>query len=91
MEDDQVGTAYIHRLHLIIPRLSSVDLDIAFTDDIQPGTFLLGQKDFEAFVVRFDLSKRSFENHRAARPDGEAQESLNFIFAGKIFRGALSC
>ena len=60
--NSQVGEARIHRLHLVIPRLSSLDLDIAFTDDVPPGTFLLGQRDFfESYQVRFDLSRRIFE------------------------------
>ena len=65
----QVGLAYIHNLHLILINFSSLDLDIAFTDQIPPGTFLLGQRHFfETYQVRFDLSKRIFEVLELPRP-----------------------
>jgi hypothetical protein len=59
--DSQIGRAYIHRLHLIIIDFSSLDIDIAFSDQVAPGTFLLGQRDFfENYEIVFDLSSRSF-------------------------------
>lgn len=59
--DSQIGRAYIHRLHLIIIDFSSLDIDVAFSDQVAPGTFLLGQRDFfENYEIVFDLSSRSF-------------------------------
>lgn len=59
--DSQIGRAYIHRFHLIIIDFSSLDIDVAFSDQVAPGTFLLGQRDFfENYDIVFSRSSRTF-------------------------------
>lgn len=73
--DTQIGRAYIHRLHLIVIDFSSLDIDVAFSDQVAPGTFLLGQRDFfESYEIVFDLSSRSFA---VKEPSTASRTSLN--------------
>ena len=60
--DKKQGTAYIHQLHLIIQNHSSIDIDVAFTDEVADGTLLLGQRDFfRRYEVHFYLLKGYFD------------------------------
>lgn len=73
--DSQVGRAYIHRLHLIILNFSSLDIDVAFSEQVAPGTFLLGQRDFfETYDITFNLSSRTFTIEETA---GAARHGAN--------------
>lgn len=54
--------AYLHRVSLAVKGLSSISLDIAFTDSMAVGTGLLGQQGFfEQFHINFQLDKKLFE------------------------------
>jgi len=54
--------AYLHRVDLVVRGLSSITLDVGFTDSMAAGTGLLGQRGFfEQFAINFDLSKKFFE------------------------------
>ena len=60
--DKQQGTAYIHRLHLILTNHSSIDIEIGFTDEVADGIFLIGQRDFfQKYEVHFYLRKGYFD------------------------------
>ena len=64
--DSQIGRAYIHRLQLMIIGFTSLDIDVAFSDQVAPGTLLLGQRHFfEAYQILFDLSIRTFTINEA--------------------------
>ncbi|PYT04368.1 MAG: hypothetical protein DMF60_15540 [Acidobacteria bacterium] len=66
--DSRIGRAYIHRLHLIIINFSSLDIDVAFSEQVTPGTFLLGQRDFfENHEITFVLSSGTFAIEETAR------------------------
>ncbi len=57
--------AYLHRVDLVVSGLSSIALDVAFTNSMAAGTGLLGQRGFfEQFRVNFDLSEKFFEISR---------------------------
>lgn len=54
--------AYIHRVDLVVRGLSSITLDVGFTNSMAVGTGLLGQRGFfEQFRIGFQLERRSFE------------------------------
>jgi len=54
--------AYLHRVDLLVRGLSSITLDVAFTNSMAAGTGLLGQRGFfEQFQINFELSQRFFE------------------------------
>jgi hypothetical protein len=55
-------SAYLHRVDLVVRGLSSITLEVGFTDSMAVGTGLLGQSGFfEQFEISFDLSQRFFE------------------------------
>jgi len=57
--------ASLHRVDLVVRGLSSITLDVAFTNSMAAGTGLLGQRGFfEQFRVNFDLSEKFFEIRR---------------------------
>ena len=54
--------AYLHRVDLVVKRLSAITLEGGFTDSMAVGTGLLGQRGFfEQFDINFQLDQRSFE------------------------------
>ena len=54
--------AYLHRVDLVVRGLSSIALDVAFTNSMAAGTGLLGQRGFfEEFRINFQLSRKFFE------------------------------
>lgn len=56
------AAAYLHRVSLTVRGLSSIDINVGFTDSMAVGTGLLGQQGFfEHFQIRFQLAKGSFE------------------------------
>lgn len=56
------ATAYLHRVSLTVRGLSSISLDVGFTDSMAAGTGLLGQQGFfEQFQVNFQLGNNVFE------------------------------
>ena len=59
-----VATAYLHRINLTVRGMSSISLDVGFTDSMAVGTGLLGQQGFfEQFRVSFELTVQVFEIH----------------------------
>jgi hypothetical protein len=55
----QIG--YIHRIHLVVKRLSGIDLNVIFADCPQVGTGVLGQEGFfQQYRIGFDLNKGVF-------------------------------
>ncbi|HWP55089.1 MAG TPA: aspartyl protease family protein [Pyrinomonadaceae bacterium] len=58
------ATAYLHRISLTVRGMSSISLDVGFTDSMAVGTGLLGQQGFfEQFRVGFELADQVFEIH----------------------------
>jgi len=56
------GIAYLHPVRLIVRTLSSINLEVGFTDSMAVGTGLLGQQGFfEQFQINFYLHKKFFE------------------------------
>jgi hypothetical protein len=56
--------AYLHRINLTVRGMSSISLDVGFTDSMAVGTGLLGQHGFfEQFRVGFELTTQVFEIH----------------------------
>jgi len=56
------GIAYTHRIDLVVRGLSSISLDVGFTNSMAVGTGLLGQQGFfEQFHVNFLLDEELFE------------------------------
>ena len=54
--------AYLHRVDLVVRGLSSITLDVGFTNSMAAGTGLLGQRGFfEQFQINFQLNQKSFE------------------------------
>ena len=54
--------AYLHRVDLVLRGLSSITLDVGFTNSMVVGTGLLGQRGFfEQFQINFQLDQKSFE------------------------------
>jgi hypothetical protein len=54
--------AYLHRVDLVVKGLSSITLDVGFTNSMIAGTGLLGQHGFfEQFQISFQLDQKSFE------------------------------
>jgi hypothetical protein len=54
--------AYLHRVNLEVRGLSSITLDVGFTNSMAAGTGLLGQRGFfEQFQIDFQLSQTFFE------------------------------
>jgi len=54
--------AYLHRVDLLVRGLSSITLDVAFTNSMAAGTGLLGQSGFfEQFQINFRLHHKCFE------------------------------
>ena len=54
--------AYLHRVDLVVRGLSSITLDVGFTNSMAVGTGLLGQRGFfEQFQINFQLNQKSFE------------------------------
>jgi hypothetical protein len=54
--------AYLHRVDLVVRGLSSITLDVGFTNSMAVGTGLLGQHGFfEQFQINFQLNHQSFE------------------------------
>ena len=54
--------AYLHRVDLVVRGLSSITLDVVFTDSMAVGTGLLGQRGFfEQFQISFQLEQKSFD------------------------------
>jgi hypothetical protein len=54
--------AYLHRVGLVVRGLSSITLDVGFTNSMAVGTGLLGQHGFfENFQINFQLNQKSFE------------------------------
>ena len=54
--------AYLHRVDLEVRGLSSITLDVGFTNSMAAGTGLLGQLGFfEQFQINFQLSQNFFE------------------------------
>ena len=54
--------AYLHRVDLVVRGLSSITLDVGFTNSMAVGTGLLGQRGFfEQFQINFELSQKLFE------------------------------
>jgi hypothetical protein len=53
---------YLHRVGLVVRGLSSITLDVGFTNSMAVGTGLLGQHGFfENFQINFQLNQKSFE------------------------------
>jgi hypothetical protein len=51
--------AYLHRVDLVVRGLSSITLDVGFTNSLAVGTGLLGQRGFfEQFQINFQLNQR---------------------------------
>lgn len=66
-----VQKGYIHRIHLVVKRLSGIDLDVVFADCAQVGTGVLGQAGFfEQYRVNFDLHKGTFGISELPAPRG---------------------
>lgn len=58
------ATAYLRRISLTVRGMSSISLDVGFTDSMAVGTGLLGQQGFfEQFRVGFELADQVFEIH----------------------------
>jgi aspartyl protease len=56
------ATAYMHRVSLTVRGMSSISLDVGFTDSMAVGTGLLGQQGFfEQFGISFQLKQSVFE------------------------------
>lgn len=54
--------AYLHRVDLAVRGLSSLVLEVGFTNSMAVGTGLLGQRGFfEQFQVNFQLERQSFD------------------------------
>jgi hypothetical protein len=54
--------AYLHRVDLVVRGLSSITLEVGFTNSIVAGTGLLGQRGFfEQFEINFQLNEKCFE------------------------------
>jgi len=54
--------AYLHRVDILVRGLSSISLDVGFTNSMAVGTGLLGQRGFfEQFLINFQLNLKSFE------------------------------
>jgi hypothetical protein len=54
--------AHVHTVHLTIVNYASLDLDIAFSDEMPEGFILLGQRGlFENYDIKFSLSRGFFE------------------------------
>jgi hypothetical protein len=54
--------AYLHRVDLVVRGLSSITLDVGFTNSLAVGTGLLGQRGFfEQFQINFQLNEKWFE------------------------------
>jgi hypothetical protein len=54
--------AYLHRVDLVVRGLSSITLDVVFTDSMVVGIGLLGQRGFfEQFQISFQLEQKSFD------------------------------
>ena len=54
--------AYLHRVDLVVRGLSSITLEVGFTNSLAVGTGLLGQRGFfEQFQIGFQLNQRFFE------------------------------
>ena len=54
--------AYLHRVDLVVRGLSSITLDVGFTNSMAAGTGLLGQRGFfEQFRINFQLNEKFFE------------------------------
>lgn len=56
------ATAYLHRVSLTVRGMSSISLEVGFTNSMTVGTGLLGQHGFfEQFGICFQLSQGIFE------------------------------
>jgi hypothetical protein len=56
------ATAYLHRVSLTVRGVSSISLDVGFTDSMAVGTGLLGQQGFfEQYHINFQLGENCFE------------------------------
>jgi hypothetical protein len=56
------ASAYLQRVSLTVRGMSSISLDVGFTDSMAVGTGLLGQQGFfEQFEINFKLNDRLFE------------------------------
>jgi hypothetical protein len=54
--------AYLHRVVLLVRELNAITLDVGFTNSMDVGTGLLGQRGFfEHFDIHFQRSQRAFE------------------------------
>jgi hypothetical protein len=54
--------SYLHRVDLGLRGLSTITLDVAFTNSMAAGTGLLGQRGFfEQFQINFELNQKIFE------------------------------
>ena len=54
--------AYLHRVNLVVRGLSSITLEVGFTNSMAVGAGLLGQRGFfEQFQISFHLKQHSFE------------------------------
>ena len=61
--------AYIHRVDLVVRGLSSIALDVGFTNSMAAGTGLLGQRGFfEQFQIDFQLDRKSFDVNPVGTP-----------------------
>lgn len=64
------AAAYLHRVSLTVRGMSSISLEVGFTDSMAVGTGLLGQQGFfEHFHINFQLADKHFEvaNERKSR------------------------
>ena len=56
------ASAYLHRVNLTVRGMSSIALDVGFTDSMAVGTGLLGQQGFfEQFQINFKFKEQLFE------------------------------
>jgi len=56
------ATAYLDRINLAVRGMSSISLDVGFTNSMAVGTGLLGQQGFfEQFRVSFELTEQVFD------------------------------
>ena len=56
------GIGYLHSIDLNVRGMSSISLEVGFTDSMAVGTGLLGQQGFfEQFRISFQLKNRFFE------------------------------
>jgi hypothetical protein len=54
-------TAYFHQVHLTVSRLSSIDLDVGFTDSDGVGALLGQSGSFDGFEITFQRFKDTID------------------------------